>query len=81
MGKFFGGFILVMLSFLIVIVSMAIVKQDKKIKKFDFLIIQGDNKYRTDKIDTLNNGIKFVDYKGKNIYIKGNYIIETNSDY
>jgi hypothetical protein len=40
------------------------------------IIRQGNSKYATDKIDTTNGGINFIDHTGKNIHIVGDYIIE-----
>jgi len=44
--------------------------------KYNIFIYQDNHRYRTDKVDTITNGIKFIDSEGKNVYINGKYIIE-----
>jgi hypothetical protein len=52
------------------------VKDEKEMRKYNIIIRQGNSKYATDKIDTTNGGINFIDHTGKNIHIVGDYIIE-----
>jgi hypothetical protein len=53
------------------------VKDEREMRKYNIIIRQGNSKYATDKIDTTNGGINFIDHTGKNIHIIGDYIIET----
>jgi hypothetical protein len=53
------------------------VKDEREMRKYNIIIRQGNSKYATDKIDTTNEGINFIDHTGKNIHIIGDYIIET----
>ena len=56
------------------------VKDEKEMRKYNMIIRQGNSKYATDKIDTTNGSINFIDHTGKNIHIIGNYIIETTKN-
>jgi hypothetical protein len=53
-----------------------LIKDEKKMDKYNIFIYQDNHRYRTDKVDTITNGIKFIDSEGKNVYINGKYIIE-----
>lgn len=54
----------------------ALIKDEKQMGKYNIFIYQDNHRYRTDKVDTINNGINFIDHEGKNVYITGKYIIE-----
>ena len=56
------------------------VKDEKEMRKYNMIIRQGNSKYATDKIDTTNGSINFIDHTGKNIHIIGDYIIETTKN-
>ncbi len=56
------------------------VKDEREMRKYNIIIRQGNSKYATDKIDTTNGGIDFIDHTGKNIHIIGDYIIETTKN-
>jgi len=56
------------------------VKDEREMRKYNIIIRQGNSKYATDKIDTINGGINFIDHTEKNIHIVGDYIIETNKN-
>jgi len=66
---------LLLVSFLTLLFYLSI-KDERKMRKYNIIIRQGNSKYATDKIDTTNGGINFIDHTGKNIHIVGDYIIE-----
>jgi hypothetical protein len=43
------------------------VKDERKMRKCNMILIQGHSKYATDKIDTTNKEIIFIDHTGKNV--------------
>jgi len=55
-------------------------KNESKMRKYNMIIRQGNSKYATNKIDTTNGGINFIDHTGKNIHIVGDYVIETTKN-
>jgi hypothetical protein len=67
---------LLLVSFITLLFYLSI-KDERKMRKYNMIIRQGNSKYSTDKIDTTNGGINFIDHTGKNIHIVGDYIIET----
>ena len=66
---------LLLVSFITLLFYLSI-KDERKMRKYNMIIRQGNSKYATDKIDTTNGGINFIDHTGKNIHIVGDYIIE-----
>jgi hypothetical protein len=67
---------LLLVSFITLLFYLSI-KDERKMRNYNMIIRQGNSKYATDKIDTTNGGINFIDHTGKNIHIIGDYIIET----
>ena len=70
---------LLLVSFITLLFYLSI-KDERKMRKYHMIIRQGNSKYATDKIDTTNGGINFIDHTGKNIHIVGDYIIETTKN-
>ena len=54
----------------------ASIKNEKKMEPYNIFIYQDRHRYRTDKVETTPDGIRFIDHEGKNVYISGKYIIE-----
>lgn len=54
----------------------ALIKDEKKMEPYNIFIYQDRHRYRTDKVETTPDGIRFIDHEGKNVYISGKYIIE-----
>jgi len=52
------------------------IKNEKKMEPYNIFIYQDRHRYRTDKVETTPDGIRFIDSEGKDVYINGKYIIE-----
>lgn len=68
---FFSTFIGVLIYFML--------KEKEKLKNHNTIIYTEKYRWRTDKVDTTDNGIRFIDTDGDTVFIKGHYIIERHA--
>lgn len=53
-----------------------LIKDEQRLKNHNTIIYTEKHRWRTDKVDTTDNGIRFIDKDGDTVFIKGHYIIE-----